>query len=164
VTAFLLVGAIGVLLLVVSLLLGDHVDALDSVFDLGGDWFSGAALAGFLGTLGFGGALAYDATGSATVGIVVGVVAGLVIGALVGWTMAKLRGNDSGETVRTSELAWREATVVSAIPADGYGEISLVVSGHLTKLNARANEPLAAGTAVLITAVLSPTSVSVEAL
>ena len=49
------------------------------------------------------------------------------------------------------------------MPAEGYGEVSLVVAGHLTKLNARAPEALPAGTPVLITGVLSPTSVSVEA-
>ena len=161
-TAFLVVGVIGIVLLVLSLFFGDHTDALHGMFEFGGDWFSGAALAGFLGALGFVGALAYDATGSTTVGIAVGVVAGVVIGALVGWAMAKLRDGGDDSTVRSAELVWKEGTVVSAIPAEGYGEISVVVAGHLTKLNARAPEPLPAGTPVIVTGVLSPTSVSVE--
>lgn len=158
-TAFLVVGAIGVVLLVASLFVGDHVDGM---LDVGGDWFSGAALAGFLGALGFVGALAYGATGSTTVGIAVGVLAGVAIGALVGWAMARLKNDDDGSTVRSSELVWREGTVVSAIPGEGYGEVSVVIAGHLTKLNARAPEALPAGTPIIVTGVLSPTSVSVE--
>jgi membrane protein implicated in regulation of membrane protease activity len=162
VTAFLVVGVVGIVLLVLSLVAGDHVDSVHGLFDVGGDWFSGAALAGFLGALGFVGALAYDASGSVGVGILVGIVAGIAIGAAVAWAMTRLKNDDDGSTVRSAELVWREGTVVSAIPDDGYGEISVVVAGHLTKLNARAPEALPAGTPVLITGVLSPTSVSVE--
>lgn len=158
--AFLLIGGIGVALLVAALVFGDF---LDGAFDLGGDLFSGAALAGFLGAFGFGGALALDATGSVGAGVGVGAVAGLTLGALVGWVILRLRTGGGGGAVRSDDLVWKEATVVSAVPAEGYGEVSLVVAGHLTKLNARAPEALPAGTPVLITGVLSPTSVSVEA-
>ena len=51
-------------------------------------------------------------------------------------------------------------TVVKAIP-ERVGEISVVVSGHLTKLTARCDEAVPTGHAVIIDAVLSPTSVSV---
>ncbi|MEZ5095698.1 MAG: hypothetical protein R2731_06020 [Nocardioides sp.] len=159
-TAFLVIGGVGVTLLLVSVVLGD---VFDGVFELGGsDLFSGAALAGFLGALGFGGALAYDATGSTGVGIAVGVAAGLAIGLLVGWVMAKLRHDGDDASIRSSDLVWREGTVVSAIPTDGYGEVSVLVGGHLTKLNARAAEALPPGTPIVVTGVLSPTSVSVE--
>ena len=47
------------------------------------------------------------------------------------------------------------------MPEDGYGEVSVVVAGHITKLNARAGTALPAGTPVTITAVLSATSVQV---
>ncbi len=158
--AFLIIGAIGVVLLLVSLLIGDH---LDGVLDgLGGDYVSGAALAGFLGAFGFVGALVVDGTGSTAAAIGAGLVAGLAIGAGVGWVSNRLRRGGDEANVRTSSLVGRTATVMNPIPSQGYGEISIVASGHITKLNARAAEPLPAGTPVTITGVLSPTSVLVE--
>jgi len=159
--AFLVIGGIGIALLLVSLLIGEF---LDGVFDgVGGDWLSGAAVAGFLGAFGFAGALARNASGSTGVGIAVGIAAGLVIGAAVGVITAKLQAENDDSTVRTSELVGRSGTVISDVPAgSGYGEVSVTASGHITKLNARSVEALPAGTAITVAAVLSPTSVSVE--
>lgn len=158
---FLVIGCVGVVLLLISLVIGDH---LNSAFDaLDNDLISGAAVAGFLGALGFVGALVLDGTGSTAIAVIAGIVAGVLLGLGVGWVSNRLRtGDDSG--VNTSSLVGRTATVMNAIPADGYGEISMVASGHLTKLNARAVEPVAPGRTVVITGVLSPTAVLVEAL
>ncbi|WP_110205058.1 hypothetical protein [Nocardioides daejeonensis] len=156
---FLLIGAVGIGLLVISLVVGD---LLDGLLDFGGDLFSGAALAGFLGAFGFGGALAYSVSDRLWVGIVVGVVAGLVIGAGAGWASYQLKQGGDEANVRTGDLAGMSGTVISAIPAEGYGEVSVVAAGNITKLNARATEPLAAGTPITIQAVLSATSVLVE--
>ncbi len=160
VVAFLVLGGIGIALLLVSLLVGEF---LDGVFDgVGGDWLSGAAVAGFLGAFGFAGALAFGATQSTALAIVVGIVAGVLIGVGVGVLTSKLR-EDDGSTVRTSALVGSSGTVISEVPAGtGYGEVSVVASGHITKLNARSTEALPAGTAITIAAVLSPTSVAVE--
>ncbi|MFS3129674.1 hypothetical protein ACLM5J_14840 [Nocardioides sp. Bht2] len=158
-TAFLIIGAAGIALLLLSLIIGDLFDGL---FDFGGDLFSGAALAGFLGAFGFGGALVYDLSDSLGWAIGLGLIAGLVVGAGVGWASLKLKQGGDEANVRTGDLAGFEGTVISAIPADGFGEVSVVASGHITKLNARASEPLSAGTPIRITAVLSPTSVLVE--
>lgn len=157
---FLFIGGLGIALLLVSLVVGD---VLEGALDFGGDLFGGAALAGFLGAFGFGGALAHDASdGNLAVSIGVGVVAGLVIGALVGLASSSLRKGGDESNIRSADLAGRSATVVTAIPVEGYGEISFTVAGHLTKLYARAPGGLPAGTPVTITAVLSPTSVAVE--
>ncbi len=156
---FLIIGAVGIVLLVVSLVLGD---LLDGLMDFGGDLFSGAALAGFLGAFGFAGAIALETTDNLTASMLIGLLAGLVIGAAVGWVSLQLKKGGDESNVRTGDLTGRDATVVSAIPEDGFGEISIVASGHITKLNARATTGLPAGTPVTITAVLSPTSVLVE--
>lgn len=156
---FLIIGAVGIFLLVFSLVLGG---LLDGLLDFGGDFFSGAALAGFLGAFGFGGALAYDASDKMWVAIVVGLVAGLVVGAGAGWASYQLKQGGDESNVRTGDLTGSAGSVISAIPADGFGEVNVVASGHITKLNARAGEPLPAGTAITITAVLSATSVLVE--
>lgn len=156
---FLLIGAFGIGLLVISLIVGD---LLDGFLDFGGDFFSSAALAGFLGAFGFGGALALDLADSLGIAIVTGVVAGLVVGAGAGWASYQLKQGGDEANVRTGDLTGASATVISAIPADGFGEVSVVAAGHITKLNARSSTPLAAGTPVTITAVLSATSVLVE--
>lgn len=155
---FLVIGVAGVLLLLASLVIGDVLADLD----LGSDLLSGAALAAFLGAFGFGGAIAYDASDSTGVAIGVGIVVGLLVGALVGVVSAQLQRGGDEATVRSRDLTGRSATVVSPIPEDGYGEVSVVIAGHITKLNARARSTLTAGTPVTITAVLSATSVSVE--
>lgn len=158
-TGFLIIGALGVLLLLASLVIGD---VLDGVFEFGGDLLSGAALAGFLGAFGFAGALGLDATDSFGAALGIGLAAGLVIGGGVGFVSARLQRGGDESNVRTADLVGRQATVVSTIPAEGYGEVSIVAAGHITKLNARAPGGLSSGTPVTITAVLSATSVAVE--
>jgi membrane protein implicated in regulation of membrane protease activity len=158
-TPYLVIGGIGVALLVFSLVVGELFDGLFDAF--GSDLLSGASLAAFLGALGFVGALVFGSTGSHGWATAAGLGAGLVVGAGAGWLSAALNRGGDESTVRSSSLAGRDATVVSAVPAEGYGEISVVVNGHITKLNARAGEALPAGTPVTITAVLSATSVQV---
>ncbi|KQY63894.1 MULTISPECIES: NfeD family protein [unclassified Nocardioides] len=157
--AFLLIGAVGIALLLFSLIVGD---LLDGLLDFGGDLFSGAAMAGFLGAFGFGGAISYAQSDNMGLSIGVGLVAGLVVGAGAGWASYQLKQGGDEANVRTGDLTGQPATVISAIPENGYGEVSIVASGHITKLNARSEAPLAAGTPVTITAVLSATSVLVE--
>jgi membrane protein implicated in regulation of membrane protease activity len=156
-TWFLVIGGIGVVLLLVSLVGGDLLDGVD----LGGDLFSGAALAGFLGAFGFAGALASGAAGTG-VGIVAGLVSGVVVGGLVGYATARLRRGGDEATVRSADLAGHDGTVISAIPEGGLGEVSVVIAGHITKLNARASTALPSGTPVTVSAVLSATSVMVQ--
>lgn len=129
---------------------------------VGGDWLSGAAIAGFLAAFGFGGALALSAGTGTGLATGVGVVAGAAAGGFAGWLTRSLSSDAGNSTPRSGALAGREGTVISAVPADGYGEVSVLVSGHITKLNARGDEPLPVGTPVVVTTVLSPTAVQVR--
>ncbi len=161
-TAFLVVGALGVVLLLVALLL---VDVLDGALEgLSAGFFSTEALAAFLGALGFGGAIALSTTGSTSVAVVVG----LVLGVLLGWLAARaskfLHGTGETDTVRTADMVEKIGNVVSAIPEGGFGVVSISVSGHLTRLNARSSVAVPAGTQVSVTQVISPTAVQVEPL
>ncbi|MFW6598199.1 NfeD family protein [Propionibacteriaceae bacterium Y2011] len=162
-TAFLIIGAVGILFLLASIVLGD---VFDGVFEgIGGDIFSGAAVAGFLGAFGFSGALVLSALpDQLIVAIIVGLVVGLAVGAGVGWITLKLRNTGGEHNVNTATLVDSTGTVISDIPAEGYGEVSLVAAGHITKLNARSSVPLSAGTPVKVTAVLSATSIMVAPL
>jgi membrane protein implicated in regulation of membrane protease activity len=162
VTVFLVVGAVGVLLLLVALVVGDVLDG--ALEGLSGGVFSTEALAGFLGALGFGGAIALATTGSTTLAVVVG----LVLGVLLGWLAARasrfLHGDGEGDTVRTTDVLEKIGSVVSAIPEGGFGVVSLSVGGHITRLNARSSIAVPAGTQVSVTQVISPTAVQVEPL
>ena len=161
-TVFLVVGAFGVLLLLVALVVGDVLDG--ALEGLSAGFFSTEALAGFLGALGFGGAIALATTGSTTLAVVVG----LVLGVLLGWLAARasrfLHGDGEGDTVRTSDVLEKIGSVVSAIPEGGFGVVSLSVGGHITRLNARSSIAVPAGTQVSVTQVVSPTAVQVEPL
>ena len=161
-TVFLVVGAVGVLLLLVALVVGD---VLDGAFEgLSAGFFSTEAVAGFLGALGFGGAIALEVTGSTSLAVVIG----LVLGVLLGWLAARaskfLHGDGKGDTVRTSDMLEKIGSVVSAIPDGGFGVVSLSVGGHITRLNARSSVAVPAGTQVSVTQVISPTAVQVEPL
>ena len=158
-TTFLIIGSIGVLLLIASVVLGEVFDGL---FDaIGSDVISGASVAVFLGAFGFGGALLLDATDNTGIAVGGGLALGVAFGAGAGWFTKKLRQGGDESNVRTSTLTGRDAVVVSDVPESGYGEISITVAGHITKLNARAESALRAGTPVTITAILSATSVQV---
>lgn len=160
-TTFLVIGGLGVALLLAALILGDH---MDGAFDAlgGGDWFTGASLAGFLGGLGFGGAIILDLTGSSGLATFAGALFGLALGALAAWSVFKLRhiGDHSAPSQRS--IIGLSGTVITDIPADGFGEIRVVNAGHLTKLAARCNRPIPVGTEVWIAESLSATAVRVE--
>lgn len=158
-TTFLLVGAAGLVLLAVSLVLGDLFDGfLDA---LAGDAFSSAVVGGFVSAFGFGAALAQAVGAPLAVSLPVGAVAGVAFGWLAAWLTRLLRDGGSDGTLAADDTLGREGRVVSQIPADGYGTVQVLVGGHVVRLNARADDTLAAGTPVHVTSVLSPTAVTV---
>lgn len=158
-TTFLIVGGLGLLLLFVSLVLGD---LLDGVFDaLTGDIFSTAVIGGFIAAFGFGGALVQDLTGSAVVGGVAGLGFGAVAAAgTVGLTRL-VKDGASDATLTAADSLGRPGRVISQIPADGLGTVRLAIGGHTVQLSARADQPVEPGTEVHVTEILSPTSVRV---
>lgn len=158
--AFLVIGGLGVILLLLALVVGDVFSGALDVFGGGADWMFGA-VAGFLGAFGFAGAIVLGLTDRLSVAVLTGLVAGAVVGAIAAAAARYLQRGGDEATVRSAALVGLNGIVVNDIPDQGYGEISVVVAGHLTKLNARCPEPLAAGSPVIVDAVLSPTSVSV---
>ncbi len=161
-TVFLVVGAVGVVLLLVALVVGDVLGG--AMEGLSAGFFSTEALAGFLGALGFGGAIALDATGSTSAAVIIGLVLGVLLGAAAAKASKFLHGNGEFDAVRTSDMVEKIGQVVSAIPEDGFGVVSISVGGHLTRLNARSSVAVPAGTSVSVTSIISPTAVQVEPL
>lgn len=153
--AFVLVGSVGLLVLLLSVVLAD---AVDGVLDLPGDLTLPALGAG-TAAFGFGGALVLRSTGT-LLAVLAGAVAAVVVGTAAALATRALIGGDQAP-VRSADLYGVFGTVVTRIPARGYGEVSVPQGGSLVKLSAKAEQPLPAGTPVYVTEVLSATSVVV---
>ncbi|MFC5220341.1 hypothetical protein [Streptomyces coerulescens] len=162
---FLGLGITGVVLLALSLILGGLLEgvfdgALDGVLD---GWLSLPVGAGFLAMTGFGGAIAMGAAGA---GPVVATAVGVVCGAGTGWLTYRfsraLMRDQTALTPTGDDLVGTSGNVVTAIPADGYGEVLLRLAGQPVKFAARSAVPVARSAEVWVEAALSPTSVVVR--
>lgn len=158
VTVFMVIGVAGLVLLLVSLLVGDLFDGALDV--LAGDVFSSAVIGAFVAATGFGAAAVQGAVGTA-VALPVGLVTGAAFASFAWWLTRLLRDGSSDSTPTTDDTIGRDGRVISQIPADGLGVVDILLGGHTVRLNARAEHPLEPGTAVHVTGVLSPTSVTV---
>ena len=163
-TAFVVIGALGLGIVVVSLLFGDVLDGLfeSANFDVADGWLSTPVLGAFLAAFGFGGALllrGLELSPLAASGG--GLLAGLLLGGVTLTLVRALMNMPTDPTPRTSDLVGKLATVVTRIPDDGLGEVALTASGQRIKLSARADVPIANGTTVVVVDVTSPTSVVV---
>jgi len=162
VTLFLVIGVVGVVLLLVALVADDVLgSALDNV-DFTGGYLSTTAIAAFLAAFGFGGALVVSGGGSQAVGAVVGLVAGLVVGGVAAFVTKSMLSSRTDVTITPEHVVGASGTVITGIAAGSFGEVSVLVAGHPLKLNARADEALAMGTPITVTASLSATSVKVS--
>lgn len=156
---FLVIGTIGLVVLAISLVAGDLFDgALDM---LAGDVFSSAVIGAFVAATGFGGAAAQALGAPAPVAVPAGLVAGGLFGWFAVWLTRLIRTGGSDATLTTEDSVGRAGRVVTGIPADGFGVVNVLIGGHVLRLNARAEQPLEAGTEVHVTSVLSPTAVTV---
>lgn len=167
---FLGLGIGGIVLLAGSLVFdgvlegafdGAFGSALDGLFD---GWLSLPVIAGFVSMLGFTGAIVLGTTG---LGPGAAATAGAAAGAGAGWLTYRLSRtlarDTSGTAPRPGELLGSAGTVVTAIPAGGYGEVLLRLGGQPVKYAAAADGPVARGAEVWVTATPSSTSVSVRA-
>ncbi|MEV5100977.1 hypothetical protein ACFQ7G_15425 [Streptomyces massasporeus] len=162
---FLGLGTAGVALLVLSLLLDGVLEgvldgALGSALD---GWLSLPVVAGFLAMTGFGGAIA---TGAAGAGPAAATTAGAVCGLGTAWLTYRfsraLMRDQTDLTPTGEDLVGTSGNVVTAIPADGYGEVLLRLAGQTAKFAARSAGPVARGVEVWVEAVPTATSVLVR--
>lgn len=162
---FLIIGAVGLVLLLASLVLGEVLDGMfESLeLDFAGGFLSGPVIGAFLAAFGFGAALImYAADVGAGPGALGGLASGIAVGGLAGVVTRSLMTMPTDDAVRTSDLVGKTATVVTRIPETGVGEVTLVHQGQFMKLAARASNPISSGQSVTVTAVTSPSSVVVE--
>lgn len=160
-TLFLIIGAIGVALALVALVVGDVLDGFLNLDALDSDLFSISSISAFVGAFGFGGALGLSLVDN----MAVAVASGLVIGALAAWGavwLTRRLKHDTRHTFRSGSLVGHPARVITAIPADGFGEVRLVAGGHVRKFSARADQAIESGTEVWVSGIVSPTAVEVR--
>lgn len=158
-TTFLVIGVVGLLVLLVSLVLGD---VLDGIFDaLTGDVFSAAVLGGFVAAFGFGAAAVQGAGAPALLAALAGVGIGGVAAWFTIWLTRLVKDGGSDATLTPDDALGRSGRVLSEIPAAGFGTVRLAIGGHTVQLNARADQAIAPGTEVHVTEVISPTAVRV---
>lgn len=155
---FLIIGIIGALLLVISVVL----DGIFEVFDFGDGPLSLTTIAAFTAIFGFASFAMVGAGASATVAGVVGAVAGIAGGAIAWWLSRLIRSAESNTSVSSDELIGDEASVVLAIPENGLGEVALVRHGERVSLSATASAPIPRGARVRVVQILTATSVVVE--
>jgi len=162
-TALLLIGAVGVGLLLLSLLFGDFFDGMFDGLDLeGGGLLSTEVIGAFLGAFGFGGALLQSTQQvDLPVALAGGLVAGVAGAGVALFVVRTFVHMHTDATPRSADLSGKIGRVITRIPAGGLGEITVSHHGQRVKLSARSEEPIASGADVVIIDVLSPTSVLV---
>lgn len=154
---FLVIGIVGGILLLLSLVLDGIFDA----FDFGDGPLSLTTIAAFTSIFGFAAFASVGAGMSTGAASAVGGIAGL-IGAVAAWWLSRLiRGAESSTALSGSDLVGSEASVVLAIPQGGLGEVALVRHGERVSLSATAEEAIGRGARVRIVQTLTSTSVQV---
>jgi membrane protein implicated in regulation of membrane protease activity len=120
-------------------------------------------IAGFLSMFGFSGAIVLGSTGLGPVGAtVVGVPAGVLTGWFAYRLSRALMRDSSGAVPRGDDLIGASGSVVTAIPADGYGEVLVHLAGQPMKLSAKSPVAVARGAEVWVEQALSQSAVSVR--
>jgi len=161
VSGFLVLGVIGLVVVVASLLVGDVLDALP--VDIGGGWLSAPAVGGFLAAFGFAAVLAEPALGTAAAAGA-GTGAGLLVGGAVGALARALQRMRTDATPRTADLVGRVGIVLLPAGPGRLGQVRVVHVGQPLQLSARSDQPIPKGTQVVVVEALSPTAVVVTPL
>lgn len=155
---FLIIGVVGAVLLLISLLL----DGIFEAFDFGDGPLSLTSIAAFTAIFGFTAFASVGAGVATPVAALLGGLAGLVGGAAAWWLSRLIRGAESTTAVSEDELVGKIASVVLAIPVTGLGEVALTRHGERVSLAASSEVPIARGSSVRIVQVITSTSVRVE--
>jgi len=164
VTVFLVLGFVGLGLVLLSLLVGDHLEAaFGGAFNaLEGDVFSTAVIGGFISAFGFGAAAADGAGLPDAAALAIGGGSGFVVGWFAWWLTRLIKDGPSDGTVSIGDTVGQVGRVLTTIPGgESYGVIRVSVGGHVMQCNASSLLSIEAGSEVSITGVLSPTAVTV---
>jgi membrane protein implicated in regulation of membrane protease activity len=96
-------------------------------------------------------------------GLGIGGIVLLTVAAVLTWRFSRVLMRDqTTATPHRDDLLGTSGTVVTPIPASGYGEVLLRLGGQPVKFAAKSPEPVAYGAEVWVDETLSSTSVSVR--
>lgn len=141
-TIFLIIGGIGFLFLMISLLVGDLFDAFDFDFDLdtGNDFgiFDSRVVGVFLTTFGFVAALFIQFAFGTLVSTIFGLGIGIILGALVFAFGYFLHSQQASSSVSEKDLIGRTAQVIVGIRPESVGQISCLIGEERVEKIARA--------------------------
>jgi hypothetical protein len=165
--AFLAIGVLGLIILVLSLVVGEIGELGLGDADADGP-FSVPAIAALLGGIGFGGAAAGallpDGLPDA-VAVLLALAAGLAVAVPLAWGAVRLtralRDMPTQETLTRQHLLGAQGVVISPVPSQGLGEVRLALAGQHLKFAARSAQPLTTGTPVYVVDTVSETCVEV---
>ena len=159
---FWLIAGAALLLLVLTVTVGDFLDGVVDAIDFTGGYLSSTAVLAFLATFGIvGGLLLMTTDVSMLIASLGGVAAGAVVAAGAGAATRSLTHGPTAHQITSSDYVGQAATVTTSIPVGGLGQISLVVAGQSTALAARADGPVPTGSGVTVVATLGPGVVKV---
>jgi membrane protein implicated in regulation of membrane protease activity len=162
--AYWLALAVGLGLLVLSLLLGDLFDFLDFLtFDfLGSDFSAAPVFFTATGAFGAGGLLGLNAFGLGTGGsILSGLGCSVILGSLAGLLFAALRRQESKEGFVISQLVGARGRCTLAIEPRRTGRVSIHHAGMTRSLPATSTDPVASGEEIVVVDTIGST-LSVE--
>ncbi len=166
-SVFLVIGVLGLVVLLLSLFVGEFGELGLGDVDADGP-FSVPALAALLGGIGFGGAAAVSVLPETLPDAVTALLAlavGLGVAVPLAWGAVRLsralKDMPTQPTLTRHSLVGAQGVVVSAVPSPGYGEVRLALAGQQLKFSARSDVPLPAGTPVYVVEALSDTAVEV---
>ena len=156
---FIVIGIVGAVLLLSSLLFDDVIDGL--VPDL--DFISGPVIGAFLAAFGLFGWFATSGVDlPSLLAIVIALGGGVVFGGFTFKLTDALINQPTDATPTTASLVGQTGKVVTPVRADGIGEVLVALGGASTKYTATADTDLATGSPVVVVAVESPTKVRVQ--
>lgn len=155
---FLIIGIVGAILLLLSVLL----DGVFDLFDFGDGPLSLTTIAAFTAIFGFTAFASVGAGATTSAAGVIGAVAGLIGGAAAWWLSRLIRRAESTTSITSEEIVGSEASVVLAIPVGGLGEVALVRHGERVSLAATSSTAIPRGARVRVMQSLTATSVLVE--
>jgi hypothetical protein len=159
---FWVIAGMALLLLVLTVTVGDFLDGAVDAIDVTGGYLSSTVVLSFLATFGIvGGLLLATTDASVLLASLAGVAAGAAVAAGTGVATRALTNGPTAHQITSSDYVGQPATVTTSIPTDGLGQISLVVAGQSTALAARADAPVPTGTGVTVVANLGPGVVKV---
>lgn len=161
--AFWIIGGIGAVLFLISMIVGDILDGLfDSLDGISGGLVSTASIAGFAGAFGLAGGTFMAVTDLGLgLAIIVGLVAGVLMGALSVAVTRSVANSPTDRVPGAADIVGSEGVVITTIPEGAFGKVSVQVGGHRLTLSALAGQALPSGSSVVVTQSLSATSVRV---